>query len=101
MINEIVGLQWGTMLRSEETPIAGGGNANGWAKHLGGLFNEFIFRGGNDVIEDETFNANCYRLGRTGVSAYSRTSWRWLGYFFGVDLLISYDYGLIHYIFIY
>uniref|UniRef100_A0A1I8AZA4 BTB domain-containing protein n=1 Tax=Meloidogyne hapla TaxID=6305 RepID=A0A1I8AZA4_MELHA len=70
LLNRVVCDQWQMLLRSEETTT-----------------------GFPEIIDDDEFYSSCYRFGRVGVSAYSRTSWRWLGYFFGVDLLVNYDYG--------
>ncbi|KAF7639892.1 BTB domain-containing protein [Meloidogyne graminicola] len=72
LLNNVLRDQWRMLLRSEETTT-----------------------GFPEVIEDNVFYASCYRFGRGGVNAYSRTNWRWSGYFFGVDLLVNYDQGYL------
>uniref|UniRef100_A0A915LN05 BTB domain-containing protein n=1 Tax=Meloidogyne javanica TaxID=6303 RepID=A0A915LN05_MELJA len=72
LLKNVICDQWQMLLRSEETTT-----------------------GFPEVIDDNEFYASCYRFGRAGISPLSRITWRWLGYFFGVDLLVTYDQGYL------
>ncbi|CAK5066059.1 unnamed protein product [Meloidogyne enterolobii] len=72
LLKNVICDQWQMLLRSEETTT-----------------------GFPEVIDDNEFYASCYRFGRTGISPLSRITWRRLGYFFGVDLLATYDQGYL------
>uniref|UniRef100_A0A914KJJ3 BTB domain-containing protein n=1 Tax=Meloidogyne incognita TaxID=6306 RepID=A0A914KJJ3_MELIC len=72
LLKNVICDQWQMLLRSEETTT-----------------------GFPEVIDDNEFYASCYRFGRAGISPLSRITWRRLGYFFGVDLLVTYDQGYL------
>ncbi|CAK5092131.1 unnamed protein product [Meloidogyne enterolobii] len=102
LLKNVICDQWQMLLRSEETTtglvkeveilnLRGGVTR---LQLLQNIINNFHFRF-PEVIDDNEFYASCYRFGRTGISPLSRITWRRLGYFFGVDLLATYDQGYL------
>ncbi|KAL7637917.1 UNVERIFIED_CONTAM: hypothetical protein RMT77_011530 [Armadillidium vulgare] len=52
----------------------------------------FVIKKANDVPEEE-FNKLCTRSGRV-VNTFTQLSWRWTGYNFGLDLIMTHDNGV-------
>ncbi|CAG2207770.1 BTBD13 [Mytilus edulis] len=50
--------------------------------------------GPDDVPEEDIFNKNCFRCGRA-LPVEGDYCWRWVGYSYGIDLLVSYSNSLI------
>ncbi|KAI1715458.1 BTB/POZ domain containing protein [Ditylenchus destructor] len=48
-----------------------------------------------EVMDDDFFYRHCFRLGRSDITGIDKTIWRWLGFFFGSDLLMNYCAGTL------
>ena len=72
--------QWKTTLSNEENP-------SGYVQNI--VF--ICFR--SSSISDEDFYLNCFRGGRL-VEASPRC-WRWIGFNYGMDIILNYNRGII------